>query len=317
MAAGFVYDEAFLNHRTGPHHPERPARLLAILEGLKTAGLWERLVHIRPRPAERRWLLTAHSGQYLQRLEAACRRGLPYIDVPDSQICRDSYEVAVLAAGAGIAGVDAVMSGQVRRAFCAVRPPGHHAEYDASLGFCLLNNVVIAVNYLRETYGVQRILILDWDVHHGNGTQHAFESDPDVFYCSIHQDPRTCYPGTGYAAERGTGPGLGTTLNLPMAAGSSDAEYRKRLESEFLPAAEKFRPQFVFVSVGFDPHRDDSLAAIELSDDGFDWMTQMICDLADRFADGRLVSILEGGYNLSVLHRCAAKHVEIMLNGCR
>jgi acetoin utilization deacetylase AcuC-like enzyme len=312
MNTGFAYQVDFLKHQTGSQHPERPARLLAILEGLDRAGLRERLVPLPSQAVGPEWVLAVHSPEYVQRLQAVCRDGLPYLDTPDCVVCRDSYRVALLAAGAATAAVDAVMAGQVRRAFCAVRPPGHHAEADAAMGFCLLNNIAIAANYARRRYGVRRALIFDWDVHHGNGTQHAFEADADVFFCSIHQDPRTLYPGTGYATERGIGPGEGTTLNLPMPAGSSDDDYQNVLQAQFLPAAEAFDPELVLVSAGFDTHVDDPLASIRLTDEGFAWMGRMICGLADRFASGRLVSILEGGYNLDVLRRCVPQHVAIL-----
>jgi len=313
MATAFVQHELLLHHHTGAQHPERPARLLAINDALRQCGLWNSLLHIEPRPADLRWVLTAHSQQYVRRLQRACQDRLPYLDTPDCVICHESFEAALLAAGAGIAAVDAVMAGRVHNAFCAVRPPGHHAEYDAAMGFCLLNNVAIAANYLRLNYGIRRVLILDWDVHHGNGTQHAFEDDPDVFFCSIHQDPRTLYPGTGYAAETGTDRGRGTTLNLPMPAGSRDDDYRRTLEERFVPAATAFGPEFVFVSTGFDPHAQDPLASMQLTDTAFAWMGHMICDIASRYAAGRLVSILEGGYNLEVLARCVPEHLQILI----
>ncbi len=309
---GFAYHEDFLKHETGSQHPERPARLLAILEGLEQAGLRRELVPLAVPPVEQRWVLAVHSPQYLHRLQQACQDGLPYLDTPDCGICADTCRIALLAAGACTSAVDAVITGAVQRAFCAVRPPGHHAEHDVALGFCFMNNVAIAANYARMRHGVRRVLILDWDVHHGNGTQHAFEADPDVFVCSIHQDPRTLYPGTGYATETGVGRGAGATLNLPMPAGSGDAEYREALTEAFLPAAEAFRPELVLVSAGFDPHGEDPLASIQLSDAAFAWMGRMVCDLADRFAAGRLVSVLEGGYNLDVLRRCVAEHVAIL-----
>ncbi len=312
MATGFVYHDAFIRHNTGSQHPERPARLLAILEAMKQCDFWSRLVHITPEPADLRWVLTAHSEAYVKRLQRACETGMPCLDTPDCAISADSFEIAMLAAGAGIAAVDAVMQGEVRRAFCAVRPPGHHAEYDAAMGFCLLNNVAIATNYLRSRHGIRRILIFDWDVHHGNGTQHCFENDGDVFFGSIHQDPRTIFPGTGYPGETGHGEGQGTTLNLPMPSGSDDAAYQKVLEERFLPAAEAFCPEFIFLSAGFDGHRDETLAAMGLSDEVFVWMGTMIRDLADRHCAGRLVSILEGGYNLQVLQRCVPRHVSIL-----
>ncbi len=312
MSTGLAYHEDFLKHQTGRQHPERPARLLAILEGLEQSGLAKRLVRLHVQPVESEWILAIHSPEYVRRLRAACRDGLPYVDTPDCQVCRDSYAVALSAAGAATAAVDAVMARQVRRAFCAVRPPGHHAEEDAAMGFCLLNNIAIAANYARRRHGVRRVLIFDWDVHHGNGTQHAFEADADVFFCSIHQDPRTLYPGTGYGTERGIGPGAGTTLNLPMPAGSGDDDYRRVLQTQFLPAAEAFQPELVLLSAGFDAYVDDPLASIRLTDEGFVWMGRMICELADRFSSGRLISILEGGYNLDVLRRCVPQHVAIL-----
>jgi acetoin utilization deacetylase AcuC-like enzyme len=269
-------------------------------------------VPIPVRDTDPEWVRAIHSVEYIHRFEAACRSGLPYLDTPDCAICPQSYAVALLAAGACTGAVDAVLNGQVRKAFCAVRPPGHHAEYDAALGFCFLNNTAIAAHYARRHYGVQRLLIFDWDVHHGNGTQHAFEADADVFVCSIHQDPQTLYPGTGYATETGVGPGQGATLNLPMPAGSGDEDYRRMLDTHFVPAAKAFKPELVLLSTGFDPHADDPLAAIRLTDEGFAWMGRMICDLADQFASGRLISILEGGYNLDVLRRCVSAHIAIL-----
>lgn len=312
MATGFAYHEDFLKHVTGSHHPERPVRLLAILEGLEQSGLRDHLVPLPVEPAALRWVQTVHSPQYVRRFEQACRERLPYLDTPECSISEDSYRAALLAVGACTGAVDAVMGNRMRRAFCAVRPPGHHAEYDAAMGFCYLNNIAIAANYARLRHGVRRVLIFDWDVHHGNGTQHAFEADPDVFFCSIHQDPRTLYPGTGYATECGVGSGNGFTLNLPMPAGSSDAEYRQVLTEQFLPAAEAFMPELVLLSVGFDAHRDDPLASMHLEDETFAWMGRTLCELADRHAAGRLVSILEGGYNLDVLKRCVTEHVAIL-----
>lgn len=312
MRTGLLYHEAYLNHRTGTQHPERPARLLAIVEALRQCGMWDRLAHIEPRRPDLRWVLTAHSEAYVHRLRRACEDGVPYLDTPDCAVGAGSFEAAMLAVGAGLAAVDAVMAGTIRRAFCAVRPPGHHAEYDAAMGFCLLNNVGIAANYLRQQHGVRRVLIFDLDVHHGNGTQHLFEDDADVFFCSIHQDPRTLYPGTGFAEEVGVDKGHGATLNLPIPAGSGDDDYRRALVEKFLPAAEAFQPEFVLVSAGFDAHADDPLAAMALSDTSFTWMGRMLCDLADRFAGGRLISVLEGGYNLEVLRRCVTEHVAIL-----
>lgn len=313
MSTGWCYDSRFLMHKTGHHHPERPERLRAITERLHDDGLLARLTPIPLQAAELRWIELIHSRHYIERVRDQCEAGEPYIDTPDSAICPDSYEAARLAVGAVLAACDAVMRGDVRNAFCTVRPPGHHAERDASMGFCLFNNVAIAARYLQRHWHVGRVLILDWDVHHGNGTQNAFADDPSVFYCSLHEHPSYRYPGSGSEHEVGHGPGRGFTLNIPMLPGASDAEYRRAFEERFLPAARRFEPSFVLVSAGFDAHADDPLAAIELSDESFVWMTAETKRLAEECCEGRLVSVLEGGYDLAALARCAALHVSTLL----
>ena len=226
MATALGYDQAFLQHRTGMH-PERPARLTSIVETLRRDGLWERAVPVDGRVDPEAWIRTIHSEEYIERLDAACRAGLPFIDCPDSAICPDSCKVARLAVSVTLGACDMVMSGEVENGLVLPRPPGHHAEADRSMGFCLFNNIAIAARYLQQQHGLQRILILDWDVHHGNGTQHAFEKDPSVFYCSIHQHPATLYPGTGWPSELGEGLGRGATLNLPLPPGAGDEEFRE------------------------------------------------------------------------------------------
>jgi acetoin utilization deacetylase AcuC-like enzyme len=217
-----------------------------------------------------------------------------------------------LAAGGVVNAADAVARGEAGRAFCAVRPPGHHAERSNAMGFCFFNNVAIAAEYLRHQHGIERIAILDWDVHHGNGTQHYFEADPNVFFCSIHQHPDTLYPGTGYAEERGTGAGMGATLNVPMAPGSGDEEYRRAFETTILPALDRFRPEFLLISAGFDAHRADPLGHIKLSTEMFGWMTLHAMELARRHCGGRIVSVLEGGYDLTALADSVQAHLEVL-----
>jgi acetoin utilization deacetylase AcuC-like enzyme len=215
----------------------------------------------------------------------------------------------LLAAGGAVAAVDAIMDGQVRNVFCAVRPPGHHAERALAMGFCYFNNVAIAAEHLRARYGLRRLAILDWDVHHGNGTQHIFEDDPDLLFCDIHQHPDTLYPGTGFEWEKGAGPGVGATLNIPLMPGSGDADYRWAFDNRIVPAIDAFKPEFLLISAGFDAHRDDPLADIELSTGMFAWMTMQALNLAERHCEGRLVSLLEGGYEPAVLAECIRAHL--------
>jgi acetoin utilization deacetylase AcuC-like enzyme len=207
----------------------------------------------------------------------------------------------------------AVMDGQVRNAFCAVRPPGHHAEFDRSMGFCMFNNVAVAAEYLIAERGLKRVAIVDFDVHHGNGTQHIFEDRGDVYFISIHEDPRMLYPGTGFAGERGTGRGEGTTLNLPMPPHAGDAAYREAFDRRVIPELEHFAPQFVLVSAGFDALAGDPLAHIELSYAGIEWISRQLVNVAEHHCDGRLVSVLEGGYDLKLLSECVALHLRVLM----
>ncbi len=307
---GLVADPIFMQHDTGPGHPERPARIASLLKGLDEAGLWRRAVRIDPVEIDDDLLCSVHEPAYVRRLRDACRCGRQWIDTPDSRIAPDSEHIARLAAGAVVEAARRVGRGDLRRAFCAVRPPGHHAERDVSMGFCLYNNVALAVEVLRRECGVRRVAILDWDVHHGNGTQHIFEEDPQVLFVSLHGHPDALYPGTGYAHERGRGAGQGTTLNIPFEAGTGDAAYRETFEGQVVPAVRDFRPEVLLISCGFDAHRDDPLGILTLSDATFAWLTERVVALADAVAQGRIVSVLEGGYDLGVLRRCARQHAE-------
>ncbi len=306
---GLVLDTRFTEHVTRAGHPERPERILEIDRALRAQGLVERCSPVALSVVPMEWLLLNHTREYLARLESACKEGMPVIDCEDSSICRSSFDVARDNVGAVLNAIDCVMKGDLANAFCAGRPPGHHAEEDRSMGFCLLNNVAIAARYLINHYSFDRVLILDWDVHHGNGTQHSFEMDPRVLFCSIHGHPDTLYPGTGNAHEEGKGEGRGFTLNIPMAPGSGDKEYRAVFERQFLPRAEAFKPQFVLISAGFDAHREDPVGNQALETESYSWMTREMMALADRHCNGRLVSLLEGGYNLARLGECVAVHV--------
>ena len=311
---GLAQDQRFQRHLTGPGHPERPERLAHIASVLHERGLDEACKRIEVQPIDMRLVLRIHEQAYLERLERACSDGLTYADVPDSGICPESFEIARLAAGALINAVDEVMAGRLDNAFCPVRPPGHHAERRMSMGFCLLNNIAIAARHLLDDHGLQRVLILDWDVHHGNATQHTFEEDPRLLFISLHGHPNFVYPGTGHDHERGRGPGEGLTINLPMVPGSGDDEYRRAFDDAVAPAIERFDPQFVLVSAGFDAHHLDPLAPLELETESFGWMTDAIVAAAKKHCQGRLVCTLEGGYDLNALGDSVSLHLTRLLD---
>jgi acetoin utilization deacetylase AcuC-like enzyme len=308
---GFVYGPVYLEHKTGAGHPERPERLRAIVNRLEASGLLARLTAISPRPAADEWLTTVHAADYVRRVRDRCKAGAGYVDTTDAPVSRRSYDAAVAAVGGVLAAVDAVVEGRVRTAFCAVRPPGHHARRDRAMGFCLLNNVAVAARYVQKKHGLAKVLIVDWDVHHGNGTQEMFYDDPTVFYFGIHQSP--FYPGTGRADERGEGDGQGTTLNVPLVAGAGDRAYRQALERDLRPAAEAFRPDFVLISAGFDAHEDDLLGRMKVTAGGFAELTRIVRSIAERHCRGRLVSVLEGGYHLDGLADSAEAHLRVLM----
>ncbi|MCP5151257.1 MAG: histone deacetylase [Ectothiorhodospiraceae bacterium] len=310
MTTALLYDPRFLDHDPGRGHPERRERLERSITHIEAQPWAGGLRRVTPPRVDPRWVNEVHSLDLMRRAEAACLRGHSYLDVPDVGICEQSYEVAMLAAGGALVLGDQVMRGEVDNAFSLSRPPGHHAERDIALGFCLFNNAAILARYLQREHGLQKVLVLDWDVHHGNGTQHAFEDDPSVLYVSTHQYPY--YPGTGAAHENGTGRGVGATLNCPMPAGAGDAEYEETFRTRILPAVDAFAPEAVILSAGFDAHRDDPLAGIALSTGFFAWMTLRMMEVADRHAGGRLISLLEGGYNLERLPECIAAHLEVL-----
>ena len=311
---GLAQDNRFQEHLTGAGHPERPERLAHIAATLKERGLADACATVDASQVDMDLVQRIHDKRYLERLRETCQSGLPYIDVPDSAICPASYKTARLAAGAVISAVDEVMAGRLDNTFCAVRPPGHHAERHLSMGFCLFNNIAVAARHLIDNHGLSRILILDWDVHHGNGTQHAFEEDPRVLFISLHGHPAYVYPGTGYTHERGRGPGEGLTINLPMQPHSDDPMYRRAFDETVLPAIDSYAPQFVLISAGFDAHRLDPLAPLDLETESFGWMTDELVDMARQHCDGRLVSVLEGGYDLGALGDSVALHVARLLD---
>ena len=307
---GLIYHPDYLKHITGVGHPERPERLETLMQYLLKSPLWRQLSHLRPSPASLEWIHTVHPERYSAMIKVRCHTGEQVLDAGDTHVCKESYEIALLAAGGVLQAVDEVMAGRLKGVFCAVRPPGHHAESSTVMGFCLFNNVDIGARYAQRKYGIERVAIVDWDVHHGNGTQEIFYEDDSVFYISLHQYP--FYPGTGAAGERGAGKGEGFTLNCPMGAGSVEKDYLDAFQTQVLPALHRFQPQLVMISAGFDAHEDDPLANIMLTHDSFGKMTELVGEIGSKYADGRIVSVLEGGYNLQALARSVETHLTVL-----
>jgi len=309
---GFVTSPRFLEHRTRRGHPESPRRLRAIRRAVEKHGLNGSLVFLPPYVPDLAFLETIHGSEYLERFRETVRKGKKVFSTTDCSIGRESFDVALLAAGGVMAGVDAVLNGRVDNVFCAVRPPGHHAGRASAMGFCFLNNVAIGALYARAVYGVERIFILDWDVHHGNGTQEIFENDPLTYYCSLHEHPTFCFPGTGRRSETGSGAGTGFTLNLPLKPHTGDVEFLGTFEADVVPEIERFRPGLILVSAGFDAHDRDPIADLRLTEKSFTYMTRRVCELADRHCGGRIVSVLEGGYDGPALGSSAVAHLEAL-----
>jgi acetoin utilization deacetylase AcuC-like enzyme len=254
-----------------------------------------------------------HEKAYIDRFGDACAAGRKELDTPDCQMSAETFDTALLAVGGILDAARRMMEGEIDNAFCPVRPPGHHAEYNRAMGFCYFNNVAVAARYLQKQWGIERVGIVDFDVHHGNGTQHIFEDDPTVFYYSIHQHPSFAFPGTGREFEEGTGAGTGFTKNSPVLPGQGDEEYRRLINRDLLPAFESFKPEVILVSSGFDAHEDDEMADMRLTTEAFSWIMETIVGLAATYAGNRLISVLEGGYSLQRLPELIGNHVRILL----
>jgi acetoin utilization deacetylase AcuC-like enzyme len=307
MTTALIADPLFRDHLAGRQHPERPERFDAVLNGLASAGLLERMWRAEARTATGDELLLCHTAEYLKTVRRDVESGRRYLSTGDTDITPNSWDVAARAVGGVLNAVDAVLSGSARNAFCAVRPPGHHASAARGMGFCLFNNAAIAARYAQRNHGVGRVLIVDWDVHHGNGTQDIFYRDASVFFFSSHQWP--LYPGTGRADETGDGPGEGATMNFPFPAGAGRREILGAVENHLLPAAARFQPDLVLISAGFDSRVGDPLGRFTLTDIDFADLTRAVMGIAG----GRVVSVLEGGYNLDGLASAAAAHVAALL----
>jgi acetoin utilization deacetylase AcuC-like enzyme len=268
--------------------------------------IWQEAVLLKPRKATVAEIEYIHSPELIRSIESACQQGLRFLDA-DTVISSDSYWVALLAAGGVLTAIDAVMDHQADNALALVRPPGHHAEPERAMGFCLFNNVAIGACYAQKQHNLERVAIVDWDVHHGNGTQKAFYSDPSVLYISLHQYP--LYPGTGSRVEEGAGQGRGFTLNIPLSPGGGDVEYLMAFSEQVLPRLKEFKPQLLLISAGFDAHIDDPLASMNVTNKGFNKMAQLLISLAHTACEDRIVSVLEGGYSLPSLPYTVLDHL--------
>ncbi len=304
---GLIADPVYKQHETGVGHPEKPARYDAVVHALDTAGLTRAMTRLKPRAATEDEIALVHTRRYIELAAREIHAGRTELSTGDTNVSPRSYEVALEAAGGVLQAVDAVVAGRVNNVFCAVRPPGHHARQDRGMGFCVFNNVAVAARYAQEKHGLAKVLVVDWDVHHGNGTQDIFYEDGSVFFFSTHQWP--WYPGTGPASETGNGPGKGTTMNRPFPSGSGKGEILGAFKEDLRRAAHSFTPDFVFISAGFDSRLGDPLGEFTLVDADFAELTRIMIEVAGEYAGGRLVSVLEGGYNLSGLASAAAAHV--------
>ncbi|HEX7736372.1 MAG TPA: histone deacetylase [Ktedonobacteraceae bacterium] len=322
MTTALIYDPIFLEHLTPGDHPDQPERLRRVLEVLEGLGWMERegLVHQAPRAASIEELGLIHTPAYIQRVQHAAERAgrleeesgrTSRFFATDTYVSAKSYEAALYAAGAPLTAIDALLKGTVNNAYCLVRPPGHHALADNAMGFCLFNNVAIAARYAIEKHGLERVMIIDYDVHHGNGTQDAFYDDPRVLYFSTHQAP--FYPGTGASTERGSESALGTTVNVPLPAGTDFGPYEAVFRQVMAPLADRFDPQLILVSAGFDAHWSDPLGGMHLSTAAFAKFNEIILNLANEFCAGRVVMVQEGGYNIEAMAACATTSINQLL----
>lgn len=305
-----IADERYTEHDTGMFHPESPKRYNAIMDAVKTA-IDEGLIDVlEPRMATEDDILLCHSKTYLETAKHDIERGQPFLSTGDTNVCKKSYEIALLAAGGILTATDAVLEGRYRNAFCNVRPPGHHATREAGMGFCVFNNIAIAARYAQKKHGLERALIVDWDIHHGNGTQDIFYDDPSVFYFSTHAWP--FYPGTGQAHEKGAGKGKGFTMNCPFPAGTCGKDMVDAFNKKLAPEMRSFRPDIVMITAGFDSRIGDMIGNFALIDEDYVELTRICMGMADEYCEGRIISSLAGGYTLSGLASSAAAHIRTL-----
>ena len=309
---GYLYHDLFIKHLEGYQHVESPERLIAIMKKVKVSPVAGSLEFIEAEPAEISWIERVHDSEYVRGILALEIEHAVVLDWGDTVATPASIDAALHAAGAGVQATRLVLDGKLSSAFCAVRPPGHHAERNRAMGFCIFNNIAVAAADLIEAQGLDRVAIVDWDVHHGNGTESIFIEDDRVQYISLHQFPH--YPGTGHAETVGRGSGTGFNLNIPMGTGAGDEEYSEAFERIVIPALDEFKPQFILISAGFDGHGEDPLSGTILSSDFYGTMTTMLKSCAQRHCDGRIVSLLEGGYDLDALAESVERHIAALLS---
>lgn len=305
-----VRDPVYLEHKTGEFHPESHHRLEALYSLLDQAEMKKLYEPLEPRKATRAEIEYIHSPAYYEKAEATSGQRVTYLD-PDTVASPGTFEAALYATGGILAGIDTLFSDAADSVLALIRPPGHHAEHDGGMGFCIFNNVAVGAVYAMEQHTIKRVLIVDWDLHHGNGTQHAFYGDPRVLYFSTHQYPY--YPGSGAVDEVGRGEGEGFTVNVPLAAGKGNDEYIGIFRSILTPIADQYRPQLVIVSAGFDTYRDDPLGGMELTSSGYATLTEIVKSIAERHAEGRLLVALEGGYDLQGLRECVKSVIHTLI----
>ncbi|HEY3324491.1 MAG TPA: SUMF1/EgtB/PvdO family nonheme iron enzyme [Planctomycetota bacterium] len=314
LPTAFVYDPVFLDHKVSEGFPERPERLKAIVKRLEEKKLDAQLLQLKPKPAAEEWIKRVHSAEYIARVKQICSEageGIKYIDTADMPVGAKSYDAALNAAGGVVVAVDAVVEGKAKNAFCAVRPPGHHALKDKAMGFCIFGNVAIAARYIQEKHKLAKVLIVDWDVHHGNGTQYASYDDPTIMHFDVHRSP--FYPGSGSADETGAGKGKGFKINVPLPRGSGDKEYIEAFETKLKPAALAFKPDFVLISAGFDAHERDPLGGMKVTAEGYAELTRIVRKIAGECCSGRIISVLEGGYDLQGLADSVEAHIRALM----
>ena len=301
-----IYDDIYLKHDTGANHPENATRIINTIEYLRSTSIWQKLDIEKPRAATVEEVSTVHAIGQIEEVAEIAKIGGGYLD-PDTYVSPDSYEAALYASGALLTAIDLVMDKKRDNAFCLVRPPGHHATPTKAMGFCLFNNVAIAAKYIQSEYNLDRIAIIDWDVHHGNGTQDAFYDDPSVLYFSMHKYP--FYPGTGAKEETGIGSGSGFTINIPLSYNIEPQEYLEIFDEILKKRIKRFNPQFVLISSGFDAYRLDPISGLSLEASDFNALTKLTRNIADDCCEGRIVSCLEGGYHLLDLPKCIEAHL--------
>jgi acetoin utilization deacetylase AcuC-like enzyme len=304
MHTAYITHPLCLKHDMGAHHPEAPARIHAIEDQLIASGILDHLQRYEAPEVTREQLLRVHDAAYVDAVELlAPHHGTVQLD-PDTSMNPFSYKAALRAAGAAVQGVDLVMSGEVVNAFCNIRPPGHHAERGRAMGFCIFNNVAVAAAHALDHHGLSRVAIADFDVHHGNGTENIFHDDPRVMLCSTFQHPFYPYVGADSGNEH--------IVNVPLPAGTGGAEFRDAVTQHWLPALDAFQPEFLLISAGFDAHRDDDMAMMRLTERDYAWVTDELMKIAAKHAQGRIVAMLEGGYELHALGRSAAVHIKAL-----